>query len=164
MAESIDPCAPKVAFWTKKHDFRHPFSHRFFGFFRKWQKCEINEEYNAKRGSEPLKTFDFRIDFSCNFNTFSKLTPRHHFSRVKVPVYAHKYDFWLIFDCPKVPKTTLGATFSAQEAPKRWVPFPGLSVLEPTWSRFSADNAPRTHFHRSGVVFQFDFGRIFQQF
>ena len=64
MAESIDPWAPKVAFWIKEHDFGPPFWHRFFDFFRKWQKCEISEEYNAKRGSEPSKTFDFRMDFS----------------------------------------------------------------------------------------------------
>jgi len=33
-------------------------------FFRKWRKCVISEEYNAKHGSEPSKAFDFRIDFS----------------------------------------------------------------------------------------------------
>ena len=27
------------------------------------------------------------------------------------------------------------------------------SILEPTWAQFGAGNAPRTHFHRSGVVF-----------
>ena len=27
------------------------------------------------------------------------------------------------------------------------------SVLEPTWARFGAENAPRTHFHRYGIVF-----------
>ncbi len=26
------------------------------------------------------------------------------------------------------------------------------SLLEPTWARFGAENVPRTHFHRSGVV------------
>ena len=28
-----------------------------------------------------------------------------------------------------------------------------LSVLEPTWARFRAENALRMHFHRSGIVF-----------
>ena len=59
MAESIDPVAPKVGFWTKTDNFWHPFWHRFFNDFRKWQKCEISEEYNAKRGSEPSKSIDF---------------------------------------------------------------------------------------------------------
>ena len=38
------------------------FFHYFFNICRKWQKCEISEAYNAKRGSEPSKTFDFHID------------------------------------------------------------------------------------------------------
>ena len=64
MVESIDHWAPKVAFWIKIHDFWSPFWHRLFHFFRKGRKCEISEEYNAKRGSEASKTFDFRIVFS----------------------------------------------------------------------------------------------------
>ena len=75
MAESIDPWAPKVAFSIKIHDFWAPFWHRFFDFFRKWQKCEISEEYNAKRGSEPSKTMYFCIDFSSNFHVFSNPLP-----------------------------------------------------------------------------------------
>ena len=90
MAESIDPWAPKVAFWIKIHDFWALFWYRFFTFFRKWQKCEISEEYNAKRGSEPSKIFDFRIDVSLTFHVFSEPPPRGHFSRVKVPVYTQK--------------------------------------------------------------------------
>ena len=153
MVESIDPWAPKLWFWHQKAAFGHQFWHRFFNFVPKWRKCEISEEYNAKRGSEPSKTFDFRIDFGLNFNVFSELTPSHHFSRVKAPVYAHKYDFGPIFDFPGVPKTTLGPQFSTQQAPKGAVPFLALSTLEPTWARCGAENAPRTHFHRSGVVF-----------
>ena len=30
---------------------------------------------------------------------------------------------------------------------------PGKSVQEPTWMRFGAENVPRTHLHRSGIVF-----------
>ena len=70
--------------------------------------------YNAKRGSEPSKTFDFSIDLSWNVDVFSEPSSRHHFSRVKAPVYAHKYDFEPTFDFPTVPKPTLAATFSAQ--------------------------------------------------
>ena len=60
---SIEPLAPKDRFFIKKYDFWPPFWHRFFDFFQKWRKCEISEEYNAKRGSEPSKTSHFRIDF-----------------------------------------------------------------------------------------------------
>ena len=148
MVESIDHWAPKVAFWIKIHDFWSPFWHRLFHFFRKGRKCEISEEYNAKRGSEPSKTFDFGIDFSFNFHDFSEPPPRGHFSRVKVPVYAHKYDFGPIFDCPGVPETARGAAFSAHETPKGGVPHFARSVLEPTWAQFGAENDPRTHFHR----------------
>ena len=104
--ESIDPGAPKISFWTKNDNLRHPFLHCFFAIFRKWQKCKISEEYNAKRGSEPSKTFDFRIDFSCNFHVFSEPHPRGHFSRVKVPVYNQKYDFGAIHDFPGGRKWT----------------------------------------------------------
>ena len=70
MAESIDHGTPKGGFLIKKHDFGAPFLHRFFDFCQKWRKCEISEEYNAKRGSEPSKTFHFRIDFSSNVRVF----------------------------------------------------------------------------------------------
>ena len=53
---------PTAPFLIKKHDFWLPFWHRFFDFFQKGRKCEINAEYNAKRGSEPSKTSHFRID------------------------------------------------------------------------------------------------------
>ena len=42
MIESIGPWVPRSRFWTKKRDFWHPFLHRFFYFFRKWQKCETS--------------------------------------------------------------------------------------------------------------------------
>ena len=61
---SIDPLALKDRFFIKKSDFWLPFWHRFFNFFQKWRKCEISEEYNAKRGSEPSQIVDFRIDFT----------------------------------------------------------------------------------------------------
>ena len=82
MAESIDPGAPKVRFWSKDLYFWAPFWHRFFDFFRKRRKCVISEEYNAKRGSEPSKTFDFCIVFSLNFHVFSEPPSRDHFWRV----------------------------------------------------------------------------------
>ena len=63
MALSIDPGASKARLLIKKLDFWAPFWHRFFNFFQKWRKCEISEEYNAKRGSEPSKSINFCIDF-----------------------------------------------------------------------------------------------------
>ena len=98
MSLSIEPLAPKDRFFIKKCDLWHPFLHRFLDFFRKWRKCEISEEYNAKRGSEPSKTSHFRIDFSLNFHVFSEPPPRLHFLTVKVPVYNQKYDFGAIRD------------------------------------------------------------------
>ena len=74
MVESIDPWAFKVAFWIKIHDFWAPFWHRFFDFFRKGRKCEISEGYNAKRGSEPSKTFAFPNDFHHMFMIFLKFS------------------------------------------------------------------------------------------
>ena len=99
------------------------------------QKCKISEEYNAKHGSEPSKTFDFRVEFSSGLYVFSDLTPRHQFSRVKATVYAHKYDFGPIFDFPGVQETARGAAFSAHETPKGGVPHFARSVPEPTLAR-----------------------------
>ena len=47
--------------WDQKTRLSRSFWHRFFDFFKKRRKCEISEEYNAKRGSEPSKTFHFRF-------------------------------------------------------------------------------------------------------
>ena len=49
-----------LGFGTKKLPFNINIGIEF-PFFPKLQKCEISEEYNAKRGSEPSKTFDDRI-------------------------------------------------------------------------------------------------------
>ena len=62
------------------------FLHWFFDFFfQKWRKCEISEAYNAKRGSEPSKTFHFRIVFSSNFHVFPKPLPNSIFGGSKCP-------------------------------------------------------------------------------
>ena len=106
MALSIDPGASKARLLIKKLDFWPPFWHRFFDFFQKWRKCEISEEYNAKRGSEPSKTFHFRIVFSSNFHVFSEPPPGGHFSRVKVRVVPQTCDFGAICDFPGCRKWT----------------------------------------------------------
>ena len=46
------------------------FFHRIKHICRKWQKCEISEEYNAKRASKPSKTFDVHITSSLKFHVF----------------------------------------------------------------------------------------------
>ena len=47
----------------------------FLNVFQKWRKCEISEDYNAKRGSEPSKSSDVCIDFSLNFHVFPNTLP-----------------------------------------------------------------------------------------
>ena len=150
MVLSIDPGAPKARFFMKKHDFWPPFWHRFFDFFRKWRKCEISEEYNAKRGSEPSKTFHFRIDFSSNFHVFSEPPSRGHFWRVQAPVYTQKCDFGAIYDFSRVQKSTLETTLSAKRAAKS----ESSEVRGPSWSRPGCDLAPKP---LQGNLF-FDFG------
>ena len=153
----------KDHFLTKKEDFWVPFLHHFFDFFRKWRKCEISEEYNAKRGSEPSKTSHFRIDFSLNFHVFSKTPSRGHFWRAQAPVYTQKYDFGAIYDFPRVPKLALGTTFSTNKAPKGLPGNPG----EASWNRPGRDLAPKTVQGRIFLdlgPFLVDFGRIFNEF
>ena len=75
MSESIGPGAPKVGFWNKNLYLWPPFWHRCFCYFRKLQKCEISEVYNAKRGSEPSQTQKFALiffKFACFSQTPSK--------------------------------------------------------------------------------------------
>ena len=69
--------------------------------------------------------------------------------------------FWTDFRFSRGPKTDpLGDIFT-QQSDFGVVLLSGRSTMEPTWSRFGAENAPRTYFHRSGVVFD-HFGRILQ--
>ena len=44
-------------------------------------------------------------------------------------------------------------TIFDQKGSKRVVGFRARRIMEPTWARFGTENAPRMHFHRSGVVF-----------
>ena len=69
--------------------------------------------------------------------------------------------------CPSILKSTIlersAISWGAENGPinpnnisksdENLCPFPAGPSLEPTWARFGAENAPRTHFHRSGVVF-----------
>ena len=60
-------------------------------------------------------------------------------------------------------QSTLGASFSAEKASKGEVHPTRGGVLEPTWARLGAENGPKMHFYRSGVVlgrFWKDFGPI----
>ena len=98
MVESIDHWALKVAFWIKIHDFWVPFWYRFFNFFRKGRKCKISEEYNAKRGSEPSKTIDFRIEFHLILMFFPNLLLETIFRGSKCqPMLNFLINFWYHF-------------------------------------------------------------------
>ena len=109
---------PRTVFSSKSMTFSLPFGIDFSTFFQKWRKCEISEEYNAKRGSEPSKTSHFRVDFSLNVHVFSEPPSRDHFWRVQAPVYTQNCVFGPIFDFQGIPKSIFGATFSATRPPK----------------------------------------------
>ena len=79
-----------------------------------------------------------------------------------MPVYTQKYDFGAICDFlgggengPRNPNniSKIGQTASREVEGER----PGAD-LGAIWRR--AENAPRSYFHRSGIVFWIDFGRI----
>ena len=71
---------PRNGFLLKNKTSGVPFGFHFC--LMKWQKCQISEAYNAKRGSEPLNTLCFRIDFSLHFHFFGDSTFWGHFGRV----------------------------------------------------------------------------------
>ena len=84
---------PKLIFYDLGIDFGlilGSFFHQNFDIIRKWRKCEISEEYNAKRASEPSKTFDFRFEFSSTFVVFSKHLPKRVFFAFWPPEGAKK--------------------------------------------------------------------------
>ena len=91
------------------------------------------------------------------------------FSDGQTPIYGKKSDFWPIVEPPWASKWLAWATFSTKKAPKSESPVP-QTVLGPTWARFGAENAPRAHFDRFGLIFDrcctnsADFGRFFMFF
>ena len=114
--------------------------------------CKISEGHNAKRGSEPSKSMDFYIDCSRFLMFFLNALPETNFRGSKCrPMLENP--IWDRFSIFQGPNSTLGPQYSTQEAPKGGVRHFARSVLEPAWAQFGAENAPRTHFHRSGVVF-----------
>ena len=123
-----------------------------FSFFQKWRKCEISEEYNAKRGSEPSKSSHSGIDFSLIFMFFPNLFYTSFFQGPCADLIP-KMRFLTDFGSPLGSTMIPWSTIFDQEGAKCRVPRMTRSVLEPTWARFGAENAPRTQFHRSWLVF-----------
>ena len=79
---------PKLIFYDLGIDFGLILGssfHQESDIIRKWRKYEISEEYNAKRASEPSKTFDFRFEFSSTFVVFSKHLPKLVFPHFGIP-------------------------------------------------------------------------------
>ena len=131
----------------------------FLIFFRKWRKCEINEEYNAKRGSEPSKSIDFCIVFSLNFHVFPNPSRRAFLEGPSADL-GSKVRFWSDFRFSQGPKMTPWSDIFSQKVDIALPGGAGRSVLEPTWARPATQNGPRTHFHR----FWLDFGSIWDGF
>ena len=125
------------------NDFRPPFWDRFFDIFPKWRKCEISEEYNAKRDSEPSKSIDCWCRLSIVFLFFSEppstghfLGPRCQPSRKSAVSGRFENRKSAIFDFQGVSKSTLGAPFSAKKAAKTRDP----EFHRATWSRPGRDS------------------------
>ena len=62
-------------FWSKKHDFRGPFWHRFFVIFVNVQKPWNRWQFYTFTSFWPSKTFHFSIEISLFFHVFSKPLP-----------------------------------------------------------------------------------------
>ena len=119
------------------------------------QKCEISEEYNAKRGSEPSKTFDFRIDFSLNFDVFPNSLPDTIFRGSKCPAMLTNtiFDRFSIFQRSQnrslerhfQPKKRFGSNpFSRPEhlgadLGAKWCRKRFKDILSSIWGRFLLD-------------------------
>ena len=134
-----------------------------FLFFRKWRKCEISEEYNAKHASEPSKTSHIRIHFSFNFHVFSRTPSQRPFLEGASARQSSKVRFWSGFRFFKGLKIEPWSSIFNQKGS----PNPNFFVPEASWSRPGRDLAPKT---LKGRIFDdlgsflVDFGRILDQF
>ena len=112
-----------------------------------------NCQWNANRGSELSKFIDFRIDFSLKFHVFFRTPfPRPFFEGPSTDLCS-QIRFLTDLRFSRGPKNKPWSTISAKEAPKGGVPFLALGSLKPTWTQFGAENVPRTHLYRFGIVF-----------
>ena len=128
-------------FYKKMTTFSIPFCIHF-SIFRKWQKCKISEKYNAKRSFEPSKSIDFRIDFSFNFHVFSKPLPEVIFEGSKRRSMLKRTILEPLLIQADSKSLPVERHFLSKRLSKSKL-FRTRHVLEPTWARNGAENAPK---------------------
>ena len=119
-----------------------------------------SEKYNAKRGFEPTKTLDFRIDVSLFFMFLSDFSLGEHFWSVKVPTYAKQMRLGAILN-PRASKSThLNHIFGPGGS--KWCN--PVIEGEPTRHRPGRDLAPKTLQGCIGIAPGSFFNRFWKDF
>jgi len=85
----------------------------------------------------------------------------------KISNLASKVRFWNDLGFSRGPKIDLWRIIFYEKGEKKEGDPTRGGVLEPTWARLGAENGPKKHFYRSGVVlgrFWKDFGPVWGDF
>ena len=93
-----------------------------FPFFVFFENCKSVKKTKSTTPNVVLSFQNgaFRIDFRIDLRGFSKHPPRDHFWKVQAPIYAQKCDVRSLLNPRGVPKSHLGATFSAKRSTVRY--------------------------------------------
>ena len=144
------PCIRKSAilgaifdfWWVQKSTLEATFSTKklLFGFLL---------SYGTALGADHWFLHRFFIKFSCFFRTPFQ---RPFLEGPNARLYS-KVRFWSDLRFFKGPEIDPWNDTFSQKGSKKWVGRSTGRVLEPTWARFGAENAPRTYFSRFGTVF-----------
>ena len=138
--------------WSFVDDFGSLFGIIFSTFLQNVENAPDTTFSNSLAALRPSKTADFWMEFSLNLQVFSEPLPKS-ILRVSKCQFIHKsavLDRFSVFQGSQ--NRPLGLHFRPKSRNFCWNRRTGR-VLEPTWARFGAENAPRIHSYRHGYVF-----------
>ena len=156
----------RSAFWTKNDNFWHPFLHCFSPFFENRKSAKYAKSIMRNVVSSHQKPLIFASFFHRSFIFFPKPLPESIFRGSKSELSLKS----LILERSAISRGPKMAPYSQiifLKITKRRQPGMRKATLEATWARYGAENAPKSYFHRSGVVFvRFlnDFGQLLMDF
>ena len=133
---------PNDLFFMDFETFLAPIFHEIFDFFRKHRKSENHAPVHTgirKKMFRHLKKHPFSNDFSIKFSCFFWNPSWIDFFSIFGRFWTKKGDFGPLLGSSWGPKSTLGATFSAQKSTFELPGYPGKR----SWSRPGAQKPPK---------------------
>ena len=143
---------PRIDFLLILVDFWCPFGGHFLKFLQNAENLDFGDPYGGFEGFYLPKTHNFGTIFSLFFHVFSGAPAGTTFSRFYVDLFTKKYDFGPPGRRSWNPKSTLGATISAQGVEKdevaRMILTPFMTDLAPQGRQRCSPTPLRFHFDR----------------